>query len=174
VDLQTELRQRYDTDDSLRGLGTLDELQEYLSEELSEMKRHSVDPAQADVVDKNPMNILAYYLTGRAPAPEKLNHEWTEGDYPDIDCQCEGTMIRCVSGNKKIEDVVVGEYVFDPDDNTHLIFHVQNRLRKPGEKIYELTWDDGSTTILSENHIVIIDGKEVKTKDLLDCGKTYW
>ena len=174
MDLSIELGERYDVDPSLSSLGSLVELREYLAEEISEMKRHGVDPTQADIVDKNPMNILAYYLAGRAPIPEELGHEWTEGDYPDIDCFHEKTMIKCADGDKKIEDIAVNDYVFDPDDNVQLVIHVQHRKKSLGEKIFKLGWNDGTSTTVTENQIICVDGKEIKAKDLLDYGKAHW
>ncbi len=75
----------YAVDTNLQKLGTFDELKAYLTEEVEEINKHNIDIVNMECERSNPNNILLYYLLAKADMPKRLQHSWTEGDFPDID-----------------------------------------------------------------------------------------
>lgn len=168
MNLRNELESRYPTDFALQNLGTLEVLREYLNEELREMQRQGVLLEACAASDKNPNNILAYYLARVAPLPTELYHKWDEGDYPDIDCLASWTKIKANGNDVAIESVAVGDTAVDAFGDAQTVLSVRFRKLRPGERAYELKWDDGSITTISEKHILMIDGQEMMAKEIAE------
>jgi len=180
LNLQAELGDRYTHDPVLQRLGTIEALREYLAEEAKEMQRQGVDPETVGPIDKNPNNILAFYLARRAPAPTEMYHAWDEGDYPDIDCVSYDTPIKTARGDIEMRDIRVGDIVCDANDKAQTVLAVRSRKLRLGERVFKLIWDDNSVTVASENHVLVIDGEEVTVEGILSktpspnrSGKRY-
>lgn len=94
----------YAVDENLRTLGTFDELKAYLTEEVDEINKHNIDIVNMDCERNNPNNILLYYLLAKADMPKRLQHNWSEGDFPDIDADF------APEGREAIKQYLVNRY----------------------------------------------------------------
>ena len=171
------LNERYEQDELLKKLGTKESLVSYLQEEIAEAGRQNkftnqgwdipIDHASnGENSTPNPHNVLAYYLLRIADAPKKLSHHWEGGDYPDIDCLYEKTVIKTENGNRFICNLKKKDIIFNKNGEKETILLIQRRKLKINERIFILDWDDGSQTIASEFHRFIFNNKEKTVLEL--------
>jgi len=71
--------------------GTLEEHIVYLKEEFRELdlSKGWDDLENKETQQDNPNNVLLYWLMDLAPYPTVLEHNWTGGDFPDVDIDFE-------------------------------------------------------------------------------------
>lgn len=97
-----------------------------------------------------------------------------------------GTKILTPTGFIPVEDIVVGDTVYDRNGKSTKVTHISETFMKP---MYRITLTDGSTLDVSEDHINIVQKRtsvrvgtkkinefseyELTTKELLDKGILY-
>jgi len=149
-------------------LGDFATLETYLKEEMRELDLsnswHILK--EKERMENNIHNTLLWYLIGLAPMPKELEHHWTGGDFPDC-LRCD-TSIRTDKGNVEIGLLRVGTKVYNSNDELVEVIYTQDRLSSFYETLYEIEWDDGTKTVCSGNHRLLIDGKYISIGDLPD------
>jgi DNA polymerase III alpha subunit len=84
-------------------------------------------------------------------------------EYPDVDCLDSRHLIRLTNGTlRQIQDLNIGDKIFDIEGNTQEVEFVYTRNRKENEKVYRLlvSCEDtyGIVVCTSEHRLVLHDG----------------
>jgi hypothetical protein len=133
----------------------------------------AADMTRAKVI-KSIFRIVTPHLTLKDIPMVVVNHTYKEQSlYPkDIvsgGCVVEGTEIQTPNGLKKVENFQPGDLV-NTLSGPMKVTHVwdPNTLDEGNPECFEITFEDGYTVIVSDEHKFLIDGNWIEAKNLIE------
>lgn len=93
-------------------------------------------------------------------------------DFPDIDCLWDETFIRIESGAKQIKNVVVGDYVYDINNELQKVIAIRKRSSTEFDVLFKIIFKlngEKSFAIMNHKHKLMSNNGEIIAKDL-KCG----
>lgn len=90
-------------------------------------------------------------------------------DFPDVDCLWDETFIKAETGAKQIKDIIVGDYVYDINNELQKVTATHKRSSTEFDILFKIIFElngEKSFTIMNHKHKLISDNGEMVAKNL--------
>jgi DNA polymerase III subunit alpha len=90
-------------------------------------------------------------------------------DFPDIDCLWDETFIRTEFGKKQIKNIVIGDYVYDINNELQKVIATNKRSATEFDVLFKITFElngEKSFAIMNHKHRLMSENGETMTKNL--------